>query len=212
MPQDYLIGVDESGTGAFAGPFTVCAFMAHRDHTPWLVEAGARDSKLLSRRKRLSVRDELAVVAKIAGIVEVPGDYTDLRAVWRAAIIEAVEHCLSVVAPGRSVMVMVDGNADRELFEYFNCKWRIWPAFVPQGDMKIPEISAASIFAKCRRSELMAELHDQYPMYGWDRNDGYGTRGHIRAIQAHGVCALHRRVRPLLPYFVDATTKNSSET
>lgn len=198
----WVIGVDESGTGAFAGPFTVCAFMSHVQHAPWLKEVGAKDSKTLSATKRFKLREELAAVTEIADIVVVPGDYHEQRKVWREAIAKAVSHCLKAIHYDTlHTTVMIDGAHDAVLANYFSRTWDMVPTFVVKGDQKIPQISAASIFAKCERSELMAKLHHQFPMYGWAANDGYGTAEHLAAIQAHGICELHRRVQPLLPYF-----------
>lgn len=201
---DYTIGVDESGTGALAGPFTVCAFMSHSDHVPALRAIGAKDSKVLTERRRYILRDKLAEVVELANIAEVAGDYLDQREAWRHGIIEAVEHCLRFLGDRTcSVSVQIDGAVDAQLARYFSRKWKLELDFVVHGDQKVVEISAASIFAKCRRTELMRELHEQYPMYGWANNDGYGTAAHLQAVEEHGICVLHRRVRPLLRFFKD---------
>ena len=64
---------------------------------------------------------------------------------------------------------------------------------VVRGDACVPEISAASILAKTARDACMLELHARYPHYGFDRHKGYPTAAHLRALQAHGACAAHRR-------------------
>lgn len=208
---EYVIGVDESGTGAFAGPFTVCAFMSHVADTAWITEAGARDSKTLSAPKRRVLCEALAPCALIADIAVVPGDYEDQAVVYTAALLTVVGHCASIVDDKRKILVQVDGarrmNMERAIMKRLGLRCE----FVPKGDQLIPQISAASIFAKTVRTAVMAELHLQFPMYGWAGNDGYGTQEHRAAIELHGICALHRKIRPLLPYFSDGEARRMQD-
>lgn len=64
---------------------------------------------------------------------------------------------------------------------------------VVKGDAKVAAISAASIVAKVTRDRWCAQLHDQYPQYGFAGHKGYGTAEHLAALQAHGACPQHRR-------------------
>jgi ribonuclease HII len=204
---ELIIGVDESGTGALAGPFTVCAFMARDTDSAAIRRAGARDSKQLTHQRRVLLQDELGPYAYMAKIEVVPGDYTDQRKAWREAIARAVKHCLaSINYETLRAAILIDGSVDQPLKGYFERTWDLTPEFIVKGDQLIPQISAASIFAKCQRSELMAEAHKRFPHYGWCNasgkgNDGYGTDAHLKAIEVHGICELHRRVERLLPYF-----------
>jgi ribonuclease HII len=206
-PPQYIIGVDESGTGAWAGPFTVCAYMSRVEDTDYIKQIGAQDSKTLTHARRKKLCDDLAHACCIAEIIEVPGDYVEQKKAWREGVAKAVKHCLKYVDYDvLKVAVKIDGAEDFVLSGYFDRIWDLRPTFLEKGDSLIPQISAASIFAKTRRSELMAEAHERFPMYGWcsaagKGNDGYGVPAHLAAIQKHGVCELHRRVRPLLPYF-----------
>lgn len=206
--HEYIVGVDESGTGAFAGPFTVTAFMSRVSHTGWIAAIGARDSKVLSHQRRLELREELAPAAVIAQTIAVPGDYLLQKQAWRKAVAKAVVHCLGGIEwAADKVLIQIDGALDPSLQQYFTSVWQTRAQFVVKGDAHVPQISAASIYAKTIRSELMYEAHQRYPMYGWSNatghgNDGYGTADHLRAIKKYGICELHRRVRPLLPYFV----------
>jgi len=61
------------------------------------------------------------------------------------------------------------------------------------GDSLSHSIACASIIAKTVRDEIMAEYHKEYPLYGFDRHKGYGTKAHFAAIREHGLCAIHRR-------------------
>jgi ribonuclease HII len=203
----WIIGVDESGTGAFAGPFTVCAFLCRSVDSPYLYEVGARDSKQLTHARRVKLCTELAAACAHGEIIEVAHDYTDQRKAWREGIAQAVKSCFAYLDwDTSSVEVIIDGSSDATLAGYFARIWGVEAKFLPSADKLIPAVSAASIFAKTRRTEIMEELHAQYPVYGWSRgngagNAGYGTDDHLEAIAVHGVCALHRRVRPLIPYF-----------
>jgi ribonuclease HII len=62
-----------------------------------------------------------------------------------------------------------------------------------KGESKSASIAAASIAAKVERDTLMNDFHRQYPAYGFDRNKGYPTAEHRKAIQMHGPCAIHRQ-------------------
>ena len=64
---------------------------------------------------------------------------------------------------------------------------------IVKGDALIPSISAASILAKVHRDRWCAQLHQQYPLYGFDAHKGYGTAQHLEALRVHGACAEHRR-------------------
>ena len=61
-----------------------------------------------------------------------------------------------------------------------------------KGDGKFASIAAASILAKTYRDDCMMQAHDQFPQYGWNKNKGYGTLSHRKAIAAFGRCELHR--------------------
>jgi ribonuclease HII len=64
---------------------------------------------------------------------------------------------------------------------------------VVKGDGKYLSIAAASVLAKTYRDEYMMRLHEEYPMYGWDKNMGYPTKKHYESIKTHGVTKYHRK-------------------
>ncbi len=205
-PAEYVIGCDESGTGAWAGPFTVCAFMSTYNDTAHLIRVGARDSKKLTHVKRELVAEKLVLYGARVAIEKAGPTYTYQRDAWRAAVAQALATCLKQLPPRTTADVFIDGMADQRLIAYLQRNWRVDPVFLVQGEDRCPQIAAASIFAKLHRSELMNKLHQQHPQYGWSGesghgNDGYGTEDHLLAIKAYGVTALHRRVKPLLPFF-----------
>jgi ribonuclease HII len=81
-------------------------------------------------------------------------------------------------------LVLVDGNRLPTL--------AIRSEAIVQGDALIPAISAASILAKVHRDRLCQEMHQRYPVYGFDQHKGYGTAQHLAALQAHGPADCHR--------------------
>ncbi len=207
--RDYVIGVDESGVGAIAGPFTVTAFMSKRSRTAAIKGTGARDSKQLTHAQRQVIADRLLDHELCIASEQVAPDYKDQREAWRVAVARAVMRCLRAtgVHPDE-VDVCIDGLVDRPLRDLMRQSWHVKTIWLTKGENRQPQIAAASIFAKMWRSELMYDAHVMFPMYGWSNatghgNDGYGTPDHFHAITKHGVCALHRRVRPLLRYFGD---------
>ncbi|HRG25037.1 MAG TPA: ribonuclease HII, partial [Chitinophagaceae bacterium] len=68
-----------------------------------------------------------------------------------------------------------------------------------KGDGRFASIAAASILAKTHRDEYMIKLHEQFPQYGWDKNKGYGTAVHRKAIEQFGLCDHHRKSFNLIP-------------
>jgi ribonuclease HII len=209
QPPRFVIGVDESGIGAIAGPFTVAAFMSTYEDGAHVLRVGARDSKKLSHRKRTLVADRLLDYARAVGMEQAGPLYPSQREAWRQAIARAVVRCLYISGVAASdVELYIDGLHDARLSGYLEHQWKLRPVFLVRGEDKSPQVAAASIFAKTWRSELMHEAYQTYPEYGWSDesghgNDGYGTEDHFAAIRRFGVCSLHRRVKPLIPYFQD---------
>jgi ribonuclease HII len=70
---------------------------------------------------------------------------------------------------------------------------------IVKGDGKYASIAAASILAKTHRDAYLDTLHKAYPMYGWNKNKGYGTAVHRAAIEVHGLCEHHRKSFAILP-------------
>jgi ribonuclease HII len=85
----------------------------------------------------------------------------------------------------KPVKVLVDGNCIPVM--------EVLAEAIIKGDALIPSISAASILAKVHRDRWCAELHQQFPEYGFDAHKGYGTEQHMAALRTHGACPEHRR-------------------
>jgi ribonuclease HII len=86
----------------------------------------------------------------------------------------------------RPQLLLIDGN------RFIKYKRTAHKTFV-KGDGRFASIAAASILAKTYRDEYMLQLHQQYPQYNWQKNKGYGTAEHRKAIEVHGLCEHHRK-------------------
>jgi ribonuclease HII len=203
---DVLIGIDESGTGALAGPFTVCGVLAYEKDADLLREVGANDSKALSDKARRKAFPLVVDVILGAWCEVVPAAATfnpGQKPAWRIAATACVRKLVQLLPDDPSeVRVIVDGNADERLRRAIKDIPQIDVVrFRKKADAIYPAVGAASIIAKTIRNNKMIALHRRYPEYGWDRNYGYfgGKRGvHLRAIQRHGVSPEHRFIKTLV--------------
>ena len=177
-----LVGADEVGRGPLAGPVVAAAVSLPPDHG---IE-GLDDSKRLAASRRESLAAVIRSRARAAALVELPAAAVDRSNVLRVALQAmacAVRRVVEQV--GRPDLVLVDGNQPLALS-------------LPQktfvgGDHRSENIAAASILAKVYRDALMARYHLCWPVYGFDRNAGYGTSAHREALRTHGPCPIHRR-------------------
>ena len=172
-----VIGVDEVGRGAVAGPLTVAAVVLPLE--PCIL--GLDDSKKLTAKKRELLTREIRATAQAIGIAHIQAEIIDvigMAAALRAAMIQAIEAC--AVEPD---LVLIDGRPMR-LHE----KERS----IVKGDSKVACIAAASIIAKVTRDALMVKADEKYPGYGFASNKGYASQRHITSIQEKGLTAFHR--------------------
>lgn len=182
-----VVGIDEVGRGALAGPLTVAA-VALPDE-PQVV--GIDDSKKLSPKRREALAAQIREVALGVGICHIPPDEIDacgMAASLRVCMGRALAACeRDIAARGNGSgadAVLVDGNP---IHLHANEKT------IVKGDGKAACIAAASIVAKVTRDALMVEYAQSYPAYHFDSNKGYGSAAHIEALHELGPCELHRR-------------------
>ena len=174
-----VAGVDEVGRGPLAGPVFAAAVVLNPNHIP----AGLNDSKKLSAKNRNLVLDDILKHAdvSIASASEREIEQINILQASHLAIVRAVNGLQQ-----RPDHVLVDGNlVPRDL--------GISATALVQGDARSVSISAASIVAKVRRDLVMCDLGQQFPGYGWDKNAGYPTAQHLKALQDLGVTPHHRR-------------------
>ena len=179
--QGLIVGLDEVGRGAVAGPLAVGAVVL--PEAP-LVE-GLNDSKQLAPEQREAIAARVKDVALAWAVEYVPPADID-RDGMTAALRRAFSGALGQIerAGIHADVVLVDGNPlhidEREVN-------------VVKGDAKCASIAAASIVAKVSRDALMRGLALEYPAYDFAGNKGYGSAQHIEAIRAHGASPAHRR-------------------
>ena len=174
-----IAGVDEVGRGSLIGPVYAAAVILNKSINKKIL----KDSKKLSKSKR-------KILAK----------YIKKNSIWATgkATVKEIEKInilhASLLAMKRAIiklkkkpsLVLVDGN---KLPNIKNYKIN----FVIKGDQKIPSISAASIIAKVTRDKMISNLGKNFKDYNWNKNYGYGTKEHIKAIKRLGITPHHRK-------------------
>jgi ribonuclease HII len=174
-----IAGVDEVGRGSLIGPVYAAAVILNKSVNTKLL----KDSKSLSKKKR----DFLAKYIKRNSTWAI--GKASVKEIEKINILNA-----SLLAMKRAIkklkkkpkLVLIDGNKLPEI-DYYELKSII------QGDKKIPSISAASIIAKVTRDKVITSLGKKFKGYHWDKNYGYGTKQHLKAIKILGVTSHHRK-------------------
>lgn len=174
-----IAGVDEAGRGPLAGPVVAAAVILN----PAKRIRGLADSKVLSPQKRERLHDEIMDKALCCAIAMATVQEIDTLNILQATLLAMRRAVEGLRLP--PALVMVDGNRLPVL--------PMRAEAVIDGDAKVKAISAASILAKVHRDRWCAEVHTQYPEYGFDAHKGYGTAAHLQALRAHGASPLHRR-------------------
>ncbi len=174
-----VAGVDEAGRGPLAGPVVAAAVIL--DELQPI--AGLQDSKKLSEKRRETLYDEILAKALCCSIAEASVEEIDALNILQATLL-AMRRAVDGLRL-KPVKVLVDGNRLPVL--------DVRAEAIVQGDARVPAISAASILAKVHRDRMCAQLHAQYPQYGFDRHKGYGTAEHLQALADHGPSPWHRR-------------------
>ncbi|MDG2243243.1 MAG: ribonuclease HII [Rhodospirillaceae bacterium] len=179
-----VAGIDEAGRGPWAGPVVAGAAILDSDALAEPLVAGLDDSKALTAARRESLYISLTestattVSVGIASVKEI--DTLNIMKATFLAMTRAVE------ALGRSIdFALIDGNCAPQLA----CSVKT----VVKGDSRSLSIAAGSIMAKVTRDRLMAALALDFPGYGWDTNQGYGTKGHKEGLERLGVTPHHRK-------------------
>jgi ribonuclease HII len=180
-----VVGIDEVGRGAWAGPVTVAAVVLD----PTSLPVGVRDSKTLSPAARARA-DGSVRAAALVGIGRATNDEIDALGL-AAALTEAARRALAAVlaqdgAPA-DPLVLVDGPHD--LLRLAGVE----VATLVKGDARSISIAAASVCAKVHRDAEMVRAAASHHQYGFERNKGYPAPVHIAALAEHGACGLHRR-------------------
>jgi ribonuclease HII len=174
-----IIGVDEVGRGPLAGPVVAAAVWLDPENIP----GGLNDSKKVPLKLRNALAELLPQIADVS-IGQASVQEIDELNILRASHL-AMERAVAGLNI-RADFALVDGNLiPRDL--------TVPARAVIKGDAISQSIAAASIVAKVRRDQLMLSLAQQYPGYGWEKNQGYPTKAHRDALQNLGVTPHHRR-------------------
>lgn len=187
---EYVIGCDEVGRGALAGPVVVGAAAVAADVGPW--PAGLRDSKMLSsaRRERLAAQIPQWASAVATGAVDNRAiDRDGIVAALRGASSQAIGAVVAELPDDATIAVILDGSSDWLTNSLHS---RADVVVRPKADRDCVSVAAASVIAKVARDAWMRRAHAEFPAYGWDHNVGYGSAQHRAAIVAMGASPLHR--------------------
>jgi ribonuclease HII len=174
-----IAGIDEVGRGSLAGPVVAAAVILPERHRI----KGLRDSKVLTRRRREALYEQILDRAAAVGL-----GVMEVEVIDRVNILQATK-----LAMGQAV-ARLSPPADHLVIDALSLPYVDLPQRpIIDGDAISASIAAASIVAKVTRDRICAELDRRYPAYGFAVNKGYGTRRHYDALMAEGPCAWHRR-------------------
>jgi ribonuclease HII len=182
-----IAGVDEVGRGCLAGPVVAAACILDLSKP---LPAFLNDSKKLSEKRRLAIDEEIRAHAVAFAIGQVEADEIDRINILQATK-KAMRLALESLAP-QADFLLIDALQLKEI--------RLPQKAIIKGDAISASIAAASILAKTYRDDLMQRLDAAYPVYGFAKHVGYGTKAHFDALREHGACEIHRKsFRGVLP-------------
>ena len=174
-----ICGVDEAGRGPLAGPVCAAAVILPKH----LQIPGLNDSKKLTDKKRrelFPVIQQQAIAYGIGLASEAEIDEINILQATFLAMRRALEQ-LTVLPE----IALIDGNRETD--------FGLPVKTVVKGDSLSANIAAASVLAKVTRDNIMVELAQQYPEYGFEIHKGYGTKAHYEALRTYGPSPIHRR-------------------
>jgi ribonuclease HII len=175
-----VAGIDEAGRGACAGPLVVAAVVL--DPASIRRMPGLADSKLLTPAAREEAYVQVLRRAVDWHVVVIGADQIDATGL-HVCNVSGMRRAFAGLraVPG---YVLTDGFPVRGLGVPGLAVWK--------GDRVTASVAAASILAKVSRDRMMRDLHERYPLYGFDRHKGYVTDEHVRALAEHGPSPVHR--------------------
>jgi len=173
-----ICGVDEAGRGPLAGPVCAAAVIL----PPHLEIPGLNDSKKLSDKRRRELMPVIKEQALAYGIGFASHEEIDEINILQATFL-AMERALAQLEI-RPDLALIDGNRQKD--------FGLPVQTVVQGDSLSANIAAASVLAKVTRDDLMLEMAENYPQYGFEIHKGYGTKRHYEALREFGPSPIHR--------------------
>jgi ribonuclease HII len=193
----WIMGIDEVGRGPLAGPVCVCACaMPYEKYKNtkasfWKIgKVTLTDSKKMTEKSRELWFEKLQKMRKVKEIFFAT-TFKSAKEIDKKGISRCIKDCISSNLKKLNIksdvcVILLDGGLYAPI-EYENQKTII------KGDLKKKIISAASVYAKVLRDNLMRKMDKKYPKYRWIQNKGYGTKDHVKAIKDLGLTSLHRK-------------------
>lgn len=176
----HIAGVDEAGRGPLVGPLVVASCILNYN----IPIEELNDSKKLTEKKRECLFELLINSAVQFQIAVIEREVIDKLNIFGATM-EGMKEVIAKMSV-KPDLALIDGN---KLPKELACQARA----IVKGDQTSASIAAASILAKVTRDRIMIELHEQYPLYHWNKNKGYPTKEHLTAIEKYGITPHHRR-------------------
>lgn len=183
-----VIGTDEAGRGALAGPVVAAAVVLTSEQEAELLGLGLKDSKRLSPNKREKIFSAMKSLGVLWRTSMGSPEMVDTENVLKTSLSMMEASVLRVLkkVDGEVSCVIVDGT-----YTVPGLELNQW-ALVRADDI-IPCVSAASIAAKVIRDRLMMKLSAKYPEYEFENNKGYPTVKHVEKLKQFGMSEIHRR-------------------
>ena len=178
-------GVDEAGRGCLAGPVTAAVVILPKGITLPQIN----DSKILTEKKRYNLRSLIEKCAIDFQVAHVFQDEIDKINILNSTI--KAMHLAIKKLKETPQYIIVDGN---KFYPYKDVPYKC----IVKGDGKYQNIAAASILAKTYRDDYMRKIEHEFPEYGWNKNKGYPTVTHRKAIEKFGITEHHRNSFKLL--------------
>ncbi|MCC6638950.1 ribonuclease HII [Candidatus Falkowbacteria bacterium] len=174
---DVVVGIDEVGRGAWAGPIVAAGVI----FAPDVFISGIGDSKALTSKTREALAQEIKGKALAYHIAQLDSTKIDEVGVGVANEMIFVE----IIQKLQPKFALIDKAFCKNI--------SVPHEFIVKGDAKVFSIAAASIIAKVYRDQLMTDFDQKFPEYGFGSHKGYGTSVHQEALMKHGVCEIHRK-------------------
>lgn len=186
-----VLACDEVGRGAIAGPVTVGLVLI--DPTVRRMPAGLRDSKLLAEPRREAMAPRAAAWVRGWAVGEASAAEIDELGIMACLGLAGARAFAALTAAEEIAFgtpLLLDGNYD---WLSTSVEHRVQVSTRIKADRDCASVAAASVIAKVHRDRGMRRAHDDLPLYGWNENKGYSSRGHFAALDEHGPSGLHRR-------------------
>lgn len=182
LEADSIIGVDEVGRGCLAGPvYAAAAILDPQKDISYLT-----DSKKISEKRRSEYAERILSDHHV-GIGFATIEEIDEINILRASLLAMKRAVLNLKVDLNKAHLLVDGKFEVPMDQ------EVVQTTLVKGDFRAAPISAASIVAKVTRDNLLAEMAQKFPQYGFEKHKGYSTKAHKEAIAQYGPCVVHRK-------------------